>query len=314
MNQILSTYNVNDKKNKSKARSGGTSTKDIHSVIRFFAIMLIIFGALIIGNGVIALTGGNTGSGKEQVVESKPQIKLEKKGEDKVIITVTDEVDIDNVTYSWNKEEDLQIAGASGKFVQKIIDIPDGENTLYIKALNINGGVQEETQKFELIPKIGIKMSMSGNSIKVDVTGQDEIEKISYAWDDEEPKTVEVKDKKYSLEIEAIIGEHTLKVVEVDVNGEEKKKEQPVTGTTKPTLKITKGNGAYHIEASDEIGLDRIEITTLKDGKVNRIKSDGKELEYDFPLKDNDENYVEIVAINTNDVESQRIKAKWPRQ
>ena len=314
MNQILSTENINNNKKKNyKSKGTSTGAKDMKSILRFFAIMLIVFGALIAGNGVLALNNGGNSNNSKVSQTTTPQIMVESKGEDKVLITITDEADIDNVTYQWNDETEQKIQGASGKFVQKEIDLPDGENVLSVKALNVDGGVKEINKKFESVATIGIKMTISGNNIKVDINGKEQIEKFTYAWDDEEAKEVTVNDTSYSMQIEAIIGEHTLKIVATDVNGVEKEKEQKVRGTTKPTLNITKGDGAYHIEAYDEIGLDRIEITTLKDGKVKKIKSDGKELEYDFPLNDGEDNLIQVVAINTNDVESKKIRAKWPR-
>ena len=45
MNQILSTENINDKSNKQK---GGP--KSIKSIVKFFAIILIIFGLFLITN------------------------------------------------------------------------------------------------------------------------------------------------------------------------------------------------------------------------------------------------------------------------
>lgn len=312
MNQILSTENINNKKNKSKARGVSSGSKDIASIIRFFAIFLIIMGVLVIGSGAYALySDGNKTN--EPKIESKPQISIENKGEDKILITITDEEDIDNVTYQWNDEQEQTISGASGKFIQEELELPDGKNTLKVRALNINGGLNEISREFEAVASIGIKTSISGNNIKIEINSEEEIESFSYAWDDEEPTNVTVNDKKYSMEIEAIMGEHTLNIVAKDINGVEKTKEQQVVGTTKPTLKITKGDNAYHIVAYDEIGLDRVEVTTLNDGKITKMKSDGKEFEYDFPLKDGDENYVEIVAYNNNGVESSRIRAKWPR-
>ena len=324
MNQILATQDINKSENSKKSkntnnyrqpRSYNSGTKDIRSVLKFFSFMMIVFGVLLIGNGVLALTSNdtkenNTSSGGDTV----PQIRMEIKDDDKVIITVLDEVPIESVVYRWNDEDEKTISNTSTSYVQKIVDIPpDGKNILYVKAFNNNGGIKEEKKEFEVLSTIKVNVTISGNNVEVAASSKSKIQKISYAWDDEEAKEISVDSTSYTMEIEAMIGEHSLKILVVDEDGNRKEEIQKVRGTTKPTLQVTQGDLAYHIEAYDEIGLSRIEITTLKDGKVTSIKSDGKELKFDFPLKEGDDNHIKVVAINTNNVKSDEKKYKWPR-
>ena len=167
---------------------------------------------------------------------------------------------------------------------------------------------------FELSLATNIDLSISGNSIKVNLKGKEEIKEFTFAWDDEEPKKVAVNNTEYSMEIEAPLGEHTLKLKATNINDEVEEKTQEVVGTKQPTVTVKKGNNAFAISAHDEIGLDRIEITTLRDGKVTKIQADGKDLEYNFPLKQGDDNLVEIVAYNDNGVKSKKLRAKWPKK
>lgn len=308
MNQILSTENINNK-NKGYKKSSGS--KDIRSVTKFFAFGLLIFGIFLVINSSYAMLKNDGAKAKKDVGE--PTIEIEEKGEDKLLIKVMHEDDVATLTYSWNNENPTTVKSI-GKFYQKELDIPNGKNTLYVTATDVNGTVKKTEKDFELNLSTNIDVSIAGNNIKINLKGQDVIKEFTFAWDEEEPKKVDVNNTEYSMEIEAPLGRHTLVINTTDINGEKAEKTQEVVGTKQPTIQIKKGNNAFAISAHDEIGLDRIEITTLKDGKVTKIQADGKDLDYNFPLKQGDENLIEIVAYNENGVMSKKLRAKWPKK
>lgn len=308
MNQILSTENINNK-NKGYKKSSGS--KDIRSVTKFFAFGLLILGIFLVINSSYAMLKNDGAKAKKDVGE--PTIEIEEKGEDKLLIKVMHEDDVATLTYSWNNENPTTVKSI-GKFYQKELDIPNGQNTLYVTATDVNGTVKKTEKDFELTLSTNIDVSIAGNNIKINLKGQDVIKEFTFAWDEEEPKKVDVNNTEYSMEIEAPLGRHTLVINTTDINGEKAEKTQEVVGTKQPTIQIKKGNNAFAISAHDEIGLDRIEITTLKDGKVTKIQADGKDLDYNFPLKQGDENLIEIVAYNENGVMSKKLRAKWPKK
>lgn len=308
MNQILSTENINNK-NKGYKKSSGS--KDIRSVTKFFAFGLLIFGIFLVINSSYAMLKNDGAKAKKDVGE--PTIEIEEKGEDKLLIKVMHEDDVATLTYSWNNENPTTVKSI-GKFYQKELDIPNGKNTLYVTATDVNGTAKKTEKDFELNLSTNIDVSIAGNNIKINLKGQDVIKEFTFAWDEEEPKKVDVNNTEYSMEIEAPLGRHTLVINTIDINGEKAEKTQEVVGTKQPTIQIKKGNNAFAISAHDEIGLDRIEITTLKDGKVTKIQADGKDLDYNFPLKQGDDNLIEIVAYNENGVMSKKLRAKWPKK
>lgn len=308
MNQILSTENINNK-NKGAKKSGGS--KDIRSVTKFFAFGLLVFGIFLVINSSYAMLKNDGAKAKKDVGE--PTIEIEEKGEDKLLIKVMHEDDVATLTYSWNNENPTTVKSI-GKFYQKELDIPNGKNTLYVTATDVNGTAKKTEKDFELNLSTNIDVSIAGNNIKINLKGQDVIKEFTFAWDEEEPKKVDVNNTEYSMEIEAPLGRHTLVINTIDINGEKTEKTQEVVGTKQPTIQIKKGNNAFAISAHDEIGLDRIEITTLKDGKVTKIQADGKDLDYNFPLKQGDDNLIEIVAYNENGVMSKKLRAKWPKK
>ena len=309
MNQILSTEDLNNKNRRNKG------SKDINSILKFFAIMLIIFGMFLIANSSFAILNKNndTSSDNKQISDEKPEIQVENKTEKQLILTIMHEDIIKSVEYYWNDEEAQTISGEGRKYIQTKIDIPNGTNTLTVKATDINGQVGEYSKEYELKGNIDIEIKQSGNNIKVNATSKENIKNLEYAWDEEDAKTIEVNDKEYAFEVEVLLGEHDLLVKVTDEAGNEEEKTMKVTGTTKPTVTIEAGNDCYVIKAHDDIGLDRVEIETVSDGKVTKMQPDGKDFEYNFPLKEGDENYIKVTAYNTNGVQSKIKKAVWKK-
>ena len=220
MNQILSTENINNKNKGSKKSSG---SKDIRSVTKFFAFGLLIFGIFLVINSSYAMLKNDGAKAKKDVGE--PTIEIEEKGEDKLLIKVMHEDDVATLTYSWNNENPTTVKSI-GKFYQKELDIPNGQNTLYVTATDVNGTVKKTEKDFELTLSTNIDVSIAGNNIKINLKGQDVIKEFTFAWDEEEPKKVDVNNTEYSMEIEAPLGRHTLVINTTDINGEKAEKTQ----------------------------------------------------------------------------------------
>lgn len=309
MNQILSTENIS---NKGKYNKG--SQKDIKTVIKFFAIILIIFGIFITASSSYALYKNNE---KKEVPTTKPEIVLENKNEDQLILKVMHGQIIDNVIYYWNNEEENKINGNGGKYVEKTLDIPNGENTLHVIAKDINNMTQEVNKTYTKTAQSGnvnIEIKLSGNNISISFTSEEKISYIKYNWNDEEEKEVEVNDTQYKTEIEAIKGEHTLTVYAVDENGNETKEVKKIIGTTKPKIQISKGDDCFVITATDESGIDKVVIKRTSDNKSFTMKAKDNEKEYkcEFPLEEG-ENRIEITVYNINGA-TEQAKAKLTKK
>ena len=311
MNQILATENTTKRNTKSSKSSG---TADVSSIIKFFSIVLIIFGIFMVATSSFALYKGN--NNKKEITQTQPRIELEEKSSGKeVILKIMHDKELESVVYYWNDEEEEKIVGKNRKYIEETLHIPSGENTLYVRAYDIYGQESSTDKTFSVESNIDIEIKLSGNNIKIEVNSPEEIAYLKYYWDGEEEdeEKVDVNDTEYSTEIEAIKGEHKLTVVAVDVNENEETKVQSVVGTTKPVVIVNPGDNCYIIKATDEIQLDRIEIKTVEDGKVKTYKTDTKEFECTFALKENNDNRIEITAYNSNGVASDVKKARWKK-
>ena len=137
MNQILSTEVPNaGKKKKHKRTSSGPA--DVKSVLKVFSIVLLIFAFFMIGTGSYAIYQN---SQETQTAHSNPTITVEKIENDTVVfLKVVSEVNINEITYQWNDEQETTISGNGRKYIEERIDIPTGSNILNIHVTDVNGG------------------------------------------------------------------------------------------------------------------------------------------------------------------------------
>lgn len=315
MNQILVTQNI---QSKSKGRNSRRTPSDIDSIIRFFAVVLIIFGIFLVASSSYAMY--KSGSSTAEVSTKKPEIQVETKNgsEDELLLTVMHDKTISKVIYYWNDGEEEEITGGK-TYLQEVIEIPAGENTLHIIATDVNGQKSEFSRIYESSTQptsedstITSNITMDGESIKIELESETEISYMTYKWDDEEEIKLQVNDFKFETKLDVEKGEHKLIIYAVDVDGNELNKEQDVTGTEKPKITLEKGDDCYIIKVTDETALSKVVIKRLDDGKEFPIDVEDKEFEYKFPLITG-ENKIEITAYNIYNASS-TVKAKWVKE
>jgi len=261
MNQILQVKENNK-------NSKHTNTKDI---VLVFVILVIIFalasGAYLIYKNIDwnkLFTNPNSGN-NVKVPENAPTITLTKNEENKLIINVESQVGIYRITYNWNNETP-QVTGESGKNnIQKIIDIPLGENTIYISAIDTSGVESKKEETFVIeAPKPEIELAIVGNYIKIEIASEIDLAKVIYKWNSEEEKIdnmLTYSDKtKYEKKIEIPIGKNTLYIVAIDKNGGQTEKTQEIKGVTKATT-TTQVIGEYlHFTVTGKEKIKKVEF------------------------------------------------------
>ena len=134
MNQILSIEN-NNKKEKKKKNKRGSGPIEIHSILKFFAITMLIFGFCMIGTGSYSMYKDS----KEIVATSKPTIYVEGTSEKEITLKVSHNKNLSKVTYSWTGQSVNEIPCDGKKTVEQKIDIPTGTNTLTVYASDVDG-------------------------------------------------------------------------------------------------------------------------------------------------------------------------------
>jgi hypothetical protein len=309
MNQILATSAPN--KNKKGKKGSNHQQTDIRSVIKIFSIVLLLFGIFLVGSGSYAMVKEGSSKGTAQ---TKPTITLENKAKDTILLKITSDKPIDQVSYRWNDEQEVTISGNGRKYVEQQITIPTGSNVLKVAAKDTEGGENSYQQPYELESKIGLEPLASGK-IKITYEGETQIAYMTYRWDDEEETKVEINDTKIDQEIEAMKGDHTLTVIVVDVNNRTETKVQETKGVSKPTIDISFNDDhtAYVIKVTDENELKEVRVVLDEDDNQKfKQELSGKEFTFQIPLKSGD-NKMEVTVYNSADVSAtQKVKFTKP--
>lgn len=306
MNQILSVEDTKKKNKKSKKQKmpRNSGPVAIESILKFFAIAILIFGIFMIGSGSYSMYTNS----QEDTSNVKPTIQVEE-NEKEITLRVSHSKALSKVTYKWNNDEEVEIQASGKREVSQTIEIPTGENTLTIYAQDENGQETTYQKSYTLEGDITIDFALDGNNIKVTTSGKNELSYMTYRWDEEEETRVDINNTQIEQSIEIPMGQHTLTVIVVDVNNTTETKEQEVKGVTKPNLEITTdGSDNFIIKVSDNEGLKRLEFT-VNDTDKYKLELKGKtELEYQWPIEDG-ENILDVTVYNQSDVtETMRVR------
>ena len=115
----------------------GTDTKKI---IIIFAIIIIVFGLAI--GGVVAFK-----MIKDNIIKNAtPEVSIEEV-EGNAKISAYCKKGIAKVTYYWNEEEKIEIP-STGENVEKLVELPRGENTLTVIVVDSEGNETPYTKSF----------------------------------------------------------------------------------------------------------------------------------------------------------------------
>lgn len=258
MNQILMTEAVN-KNAKNKSRVSNSS--DITAVVRFFAIIIMVFG--------LALSGSSAFGMVQNIQENKnksiPVVSAQRNG-NSVKITVKNDIGIKTIKYSWNDSTETVVQGRNKNQVETTINIIPGNNKLNMIVIDSNNGtntyvknyVQEEKDTTEPV----ITVQNEDPRIKITVTDDTALDYIIYKYGDNEEVKVEASEDD-PTKIEGYIDnvletQVTLKIEAVDKAQNFATKEQQVKGATKPKIEVVSDptdQSYLIIRASDNEGL-----------------------------------------------------------
>lgn len=258
MNQILMTEAVN-KNAKNKSRVSNSS--DITAVVRFFAIIIMVFGLALSGSSALGMVQNI----QENKNKSIPVVSAQRNG-NSVKITVKNDIGIKTIKYSWNDSTETVVQGRNKNQVETTINIIPGNNKLNMTVIDSNNGtttyvknyVQEEKDTTEPV----ITVQNEDPRIKITVTDDTALDYIIYKYGDNEEVKVEASEDdptKIEVYIDNVLETQvTLKIEAVDKAQNFATKEQQVKGATKPKIEVVSDptdQSYLIIRASDNEGL-----------------------------------------------------------
>ena len=303
MNQILSTSMPMDNKKK-KEKKVNTNPIAISSILKFFAIAMLIFGMFTIGTGAYAVFK-NQSDQQEQNLE--PSISIENKDEETILLKVVHKKNIAKLEYRWNDEESTVVNGNNGKYIEKQIKVPSGKNTLHVLVVDEDGKEIPYEKQYERESKINFEVS--GNKIKIIYEGDKKVSYMTYRWDEEEEKTIQINDTKIDQEIDAIKGLHTLTVIVVDEDNNTDTKVQKINGVSKPKITVAVDDAKQHfvIKASDDEKITTIVFRLNQDDNqyytLNIADMNYNDIQYVLPMElQSGENTIEVTIKNASGV------------
>ena len=303
MNQILSTSMPMDNKKK-KEKKVNTNPVAIKSILKFFAIAMLIFGIFTIGTGAYAVFK-NQSEQQEQNLE--PSISIEDKDEETILLKVVHKKNIAKLEYRWNDKESTVVNGNNGKYIEKQIKVPSGKNTLHVLVVDEDGKEIPYEKQYERESKINFEVS--GNKIKITYEGDKKVSYMTYRWDEEEEKTIQINDTKIDQEIDAIKGLHALTVIVVDEDNNTDTKVQKINGVSKPKITVAVDDAKQHfvIKATDDEKITTIVFRLNQDDNqyytLNIADMNYNDIQYVLPMElQSGENTIEVTIKNASGV------------
>ena len=242
---------------------------DIKKIILFFSIALIIFGILLLGEGIFGIVEENS---KEVLISTEKPVLTASVVQDKYVrIYVTHDKAINNIKYNWNDGEEITINGRNNDSIEQLIEMPIGENVLHLTVTDSIGIQETYTNTYLYNPggidilKPSIAISREENMIKITATDETEISYITYRWNNEEEVRVDATDESKTI-IETLIpvirGDNDLTIIAVDSNNNTETKIQHCQAYSRPVIATPRQFGEnLTITVTDEEGLDYVEYS-----------------------------------------------------
>ena len=236
MNQILMTE---QDKNVKKVKG---EKADTNTVIKFFAIVIMIFGIVISGSNGYTLAKNI----QQKKSASVPTVITARSG-NQIKLTVKNDIGIKSVKYSWNDSTEKVVEGKNQKEVTTLINVIPGNNRLNITVLDVNNNttqyvknyVQEEQDTSEPV----ISISNEDPKIKITVTDDTALDYVVYKYGDNAEVKVQANEDdptKLDIYIDNVSPEQkTLTIEAVDKAQNHSTKTQDVKGATKPKIEVT---------------------------------------------------------------------------
>ena len=269
----------------------------IKSIVKFFAIVIIAFGIILIGKGSYAIYKNieiNSG-------DNIPVVYMNRVN-NTVVIKAEDNIEISKLIYSWNKGEETILLPNENSVLNVTIVDTKGKETKFMQEWNIEG---TDIRK----PEIEITTDEDIRKITIIARDETEINYLIYKWNEEEEIKINATENdklKIQETIDMILGENKLTVKAVDKNGNTETLEKTIIISSKPVIAIKQSNGKLAVTINDEVGIKKVTLN-INGQTYGGNYSGKKQLKLNVPLKKGN-NTISITAINESDLEQKVVR------
>ncbi len=258
---------------------------NIVSIVRVFCILIILFGFTLIGDATYG------------IISSKPKLEdainvTANSIGSNVTIKAVGNMPIQSLNYRWNQGEETTIQGNGTVELEATVQIPTGNNILNMSVIDYYGNKTEYQKQYineqNDASKPTIEISVSGNMLNITATDETEMSYLTYSWNNGTPTRVDIDETAtdktvLKASIEVLKGENTLSIVAVDTEGNTATRTEKIKGANKPTFTVSADGTNLVINAKDDEGINKIEITV--DGVTSEAAVDNlKEVQANLPI------------------------------
>lgn len=300
MNQILSIENKKKQKTK-KIRT--RRPIEIKGIIMFFAVIIMVFGLTLAGQGSYALYKDID----DRKPENIPYIKVGRVN-DKAIVQVNSNIEISKIVYSWNNGEESAIPIGSTN-AREEITLLGYDSVLNLTTEDINGKKVKYQKQYILTgvditkPSIEIETKDGNNKMKIIARDETEISYMSYQWEDGEPVIINANQQgqtEITTEVPLVVGSKKIKIIAKDTNENiEEIEKEIVTSTAKPKITLRRNKQKISIEVEDKDGIASITANLNgEEHKLTDINRKKVKVGYLYLREGNNTISVEITNVN----------------
>lgn len=300
MNQILSIENKKKQKTK-KIRT--RRPIEIKGIIMFFAVIIMVFGLTLAGQGSYALYKNMD----DRKPENIPYIKIGRVN-DKAIVQVNSNIEISKIVYSWNNGEESAIPIGSTN-AREEITLLGYDSVLNLTTEDINGKRVKYQKQYILTgvditkPSIEIETKDGNDKMKIIARDETEISYMSYQWEDGEPVIINANQQgqtEITTEVPLVVGSKKIKIIAKDTNENiEEIEKEIVTSTAKPKITLRRNKQKISIEVEDKDGIASITANLNgEEHKLTDINRKKVKVGYLYLREGNNTISVEITNVN----------------
>ena len=302
MNQILAVENKKKEKVKTKKIRTGRPI-EIKGIVMFFAVIIMVFGLTLAGQGSYALYKDID----DRKPENIPYVTIGRVN-DKAIVQISSNIEISKLVYSWNNGEESAIPIGSTN-AREEITLLGYDSVLNLTIEDMNGKRVKFQKQYLLtgvdITKPAVEIETKDGNDKMKIVAKDEtgIAYITYQWEDGEPVTVNADQQGQTemiVQVPLTVGLKKIKIIAVDTNGNIEEIEREITtSTSRPKMTLRRNKQKISIEIEDKDGIKSIKANLNgEEYEITNVNRKKVKVGYLYLREGNNTISVEVTNVN----------------
>lgn len=302
MNQILAVENKKKEKVKTKKIRTGRPI-EIKGIVMFFAVIIMVFGLTLAGQGSYALYKDID----DRKPENIPYVTIGRVN-DKAIVQISSNIEISKLVYSWNNGEESAIPIGSTN-AREEITLLGYDSVLNLTVEDMNGKRVKFQKQYLLtgvdITKPVVEIETKDGNDKMKILAKDEtgIAYITYQWEDGEPVTVNADQQGQTemiVQVPLTVGLKKIQIIAVDTNGNIEEIEKEITtSTSRPKMTLRRNKQKISIEIEDKDGIKSIKANLNgEEYEITNVNRKKVKVGYLYLREGNNTISVEVTNVN----------------